>query len=280
MNTLKENAVLMRLSLGLPGEQRQDRTLTEEVKVSHSLGAKAGRWEKFLYPPEALKPIKELDGKARAYHNAVTLPFDSGVGILPAVLIMEYGDRMRGFASQRAHLVASHFLAKYDEWVNWARTQHNGTFDPEMYPGASVIADKFYFRTEPLPIPDGAHFASTVASLLGTDTDSVNQRVAEASKEAQRELLRRMVEPVAHMAKKLSEDSPRIFDTLISNIEDIARLAPALNLSGDPAIDSFVKDMKALTVVKADTLRESKPARTMHAQKAAEVLQRLSGYKL
>jgi len=279
-SSLKENALLIRLSLGMPGEQRQDVNLTAEVKASHSLGTWAGKWEKFLFPPEALKPIKELDAKARAYHNAVTLPFDNGVGILPAVLIPEYGDKMRGFAGQRAHLVASHFLAKYQDWIDWAKVNHNETFDASLYPPVEEIKEKFYFRTEPLPIPDGAHFANTVASLLGTDVDSVNQRVAAAASDAQKELLRRMIEPVAHMAKKLSEDSPRIFDTLITNIEDIVRLAPALNLNGDPKIDAFVADMKGLTHYHTEHLRGSKSVRDGAQKKAAAVLQKLSGYAL
>jgi hypothetical protein len=279
-NSLKENAILMRLSLGLPGEQRNDRSLTEKVKSEHGLGLRAGKWDKFIYPTEALLPIKQLDSKARAYHDAVTLPFDSGVGILPGALIMEYGERMRDFCDQRKHLVQSHFLNQYDRWIEWAKTEHNGSFDASLYPGASVIAAKFYFRTEPLPVPDGTHFSNTMASLLGTDTEAVNRRVADAGKEAQRELLRRMIEPVAHMAKTLSKEEPRIFDTLISNIEDIVRVAPALNLSGDPQIDAFTKEMKALAVVKPDHLRESKEARAMCATRAAEVFQRLSAYKL
>lgn len=51
---LKERAVLMRFSAGLPGEQRQDQGVTADVKRDKQLGERAGKWEKFLYPPEAL----------------------------------------------------------------------------------------------------------------------------------------------------------------------------------------------------------------------------------
>ena len=66
---LAERAVLMRLSIGLPGEARQDSGLTDDVKREHALGSGAGKWIKSLFPPEALQKIKKLDNEARAYHH-------------------------------------------------------------------------------------------------------------------------------------------------------------------------------------------------------------------
>lgn len=280
MNTLSQNAVLMRLSIGMPGEHRQDNEVTKEVKSEKHLGDQSGKWVKALYPAEALAPIKKIAGEAARYHEAVTLPFDRGTGILPSVLIVEYCDKMRNLKGQIDNLVESHFLANRDKWIDWARTQHNGSFDLSLYPEVKELREKFYFRTEPIPVPDSTHFANTVANLLGTDTASVDARVSDAAKEAQQELLRRMIEPVKNMAKVLASDKPRIFDTLVSNVSEICRLAPALNLAGDPAIDAFVADMKALTAHKADDLREHASVRKATAAKAEAMMQRLSGYKL
>ena len=52
---LAERAILMRLSISLPGEARQDPALTSDVKREHALGSGAGKWIKSLYPPDALK---------------------------------------------------------------------------------------------------------------------------------------------------------------------------------------------------------------------------------
>lgn len=290
-NQLAEKAVLMRLSIGLPGENRQDKPLSDAVKSEHRLGAAAGKWVKQLYPPEALEPIKKLDNEARAYFDSVTLPFDKGIGILPAGLIVECGDKMREFAGRRAVLVTDHFLAKFDSWVDWARAEHNGTFDPELY-DYQKASESFYFKTCPLPVPDSGHFASTVSSLLGLDAESVNVRVADAVTEAQRELMRRMIDPVKAMAAKLTEqpkldkatglpkDDIVFRDSLVGNVKEIVALAPKLNIAGDPAIDSFVKEMEALTVYSPKDLREDKGLRSAAAETAAAVLKRLEGYKL
>ena len=285
MSMLGERAVLMRLSMGLPGESRRDDELSGTVKREHALGDKAGKWLKTLFPPEALEPIKKLDNEARDYHAKVTLPFDVGIGILPGGLIKEHGDRMREFQSRREALVESHFLAKYESWVEWARLNQNGTFDASLYPGPDDARKKFYFRTEPLPIPDAEHFSGTMASLLGQDVESVNLRVKDAAHEAQKELLRRIIEPVQRMAEKLAEppkegkDSPVFRDSLVGNVREIAALAPKLNLSGDAEIDGCCASI-ALALGKADpdSLRKDKGLRASVAGDAACMVKRLSTY--
>lgn len=285
----------MRFSAGLPGEQRQDRQLTEDVKRQKQLGERSGKWEQFLYPPQALEAIKKKQTEARDYHNAVTLKFDTGIGILPAALIQEYGDRMRQLKGEVDNLVESTFLAEPQKWIDWAVSEQNGTFNPDNYPGCcasngTFVVDveefrkemrpKFYFRSEPLPVPDADHFTATVASLLGTDLESVNLKVRDAALEAQRELMARIMKPVKHMAETLGKDKPRIFDTLIGNIADICKLAPKLNLQGDPVLDTLVNECVKLTNYDPEVLRKSDKTRTEAQKEAEAMLTRLSGYKL
>ena len=116
---LAERAVLMRMSAGLPGKHRTDRQLSASVKSEHGLGQKSGRWIKAKYPDWALEPLEKLVTEARAYHCAVTLPFDAGIGILPAALIKEYGDKMRQFRGQFENLRDSHFVTKYPDMIEW-----------------------------------------------------------------------------------------------------------------------------------------------------------------
>ena len=277
-NELSKNAVLMRLSIGSPGTSRSDRATSEEVKATKHLGQNSGKWVKELYPPHAMKNIRQLDGEAARYHGAVTLPFDTGCGILPAALIMEYGAKMRDFKAKREMLIAE-FGEKYPSFIEWAKVEHNGTFDEAEYPPLGDVLKKFYFKTEPIPVPDSCHFESTVTSLLGVDADSVTQRVRDAAEEAQRELLRRMIEPVAHMAKTLAKDSPKIFDTLTSNIAEIAGLVPKLNLAGDAELDAFAKELADLSKYTRDDLKKDM-FKVEARRKAEAVLEKLSGYRI
>jgi hypothetical protein len=281
---LAERAVLMRLSAGLPGKNRTDKGLTETVKGEHGLGTKSGRWIKTKYPDWALEPLEKLVTEARAYHAAVTLPFDNGIGILPAALIKEYGDKMRQFRGQFENLRDSHFVPKYPDMIEWARLEHNGTFDPTDYPPVEDLLGSFYFKTEPLPVPDAQHFEGTMSSLLGVDAEGVNIRVQDAMVQAQRELMRRMIEPVRAMATKLAEqpkegkDDIVFRDTLVGNVQAIAELVPKLNIAGDAQVDKFAAEMLALARYAPEVLRKDKATRKEAADKAADTMKRLSGY--
>lgn len=291
----------MQISMGMPGKSRKDSDLTSEVKTEHSMGEESGSWIKQKYPQWALKPFEKVCNEARAYHDAVTLPFNKGVGILPAPLIMEYGDKLREFKFRFEALIESHFKAKYGEMVAWAKKSHNGTFTEEDYAingfeadGTPIIdpealktlCESFYFGSQPLPVPDAGHFEGTIKSLLGVDAESVDIRIKDAMKEAHQELMARLIKPIRAMVNKLNEPvlegkkSPVFRDTLVGNLKEIAELAPKLNISGDPAIDSFVKEIKALTVATPDDLRESEAMRKDAATKAADILSRLQGYSL
>jgi hypothetical protein len=320
MSTLSERAVLMKLSMGLPGQHRKDKRTTAEVKVDKGLGEQSGKWIKELWPEHALEAIKQAQTKIRTYHDRVTLPFGAkkddsnggseqsdkkgkaiaGIGILPAALIMEYRDTMQQLVGEHDKLVQD-FLADPQQWVDWAKCQHNGTFEADNYPGCqldalgnpvldetefcSAMLKKFYVTTEPLPVPATAQFTETILSLLGVDADSVDKRVKDAHTEGQRELMKRMMEPVKAMAEKLVE-SPKagradiVFrDTLVDNITAICALGPKLNLTGDTTIDGFLKEMEGLTRYPPEVLRDDKKTRDEAAKAAKAMMDKLSGYK-
>jgi hypothetical protein len=284
---LAERAVLMRLSCGLPGKSRKDRVLTESVKSEHSMGRESGSWIKQKYPKWALEPLEKLVNEARAYHAAVTLPFDAGIGILPAGLILDYGNKMREFKGRFEHLKDSHFVARYPDMIEWAKLEHNGTFDASDYPEVAEVAEAFHFKTEPLPVPDAAHFEGAMSSLLGVDAEGVNVRIKDAMDEAQKELMRRLIAPVKAMAVKLAE-APKdgrediVFrDTLIGNVLEIAGLAPKLNLKGDAQIDGWAGEILGkLGHIKPDAMRSDKALRKAVLSDAESILKRMESYNL
>jgi hypothetical protein len=305
----------MRLSAGVPGESRKDKRTTAEVQAEKGIASDGGKWVKTLWPETALKAIKQKQTEARTYHERVTLPFGcksgddgvdaiGGMGILPAALLAEYGDKMREFKGQCDKLVDD-FLTNPRQWIDWAMQAHNGTFDPSNYPGCTmdagqlifnedefrqVMRKRFYLRTEPLPVPNASHFEDGIRQMLGVDAASLDIRLADAEAEAKREVMRRMIEPVRDMVRKLTE-TPKVGkdgkekgdiifrDSLVGNIKDIAELAPALNITGDAQIDSFCKELEGLTRYSPDTLRDDKVTRAEAAIKAEETLKRLEGYR-
>lgn len=292
MSAISERAVLVRFSAGVPGEEREDHRVSAEVKQDKGLSDDSGKWEKRLWPKNALATVKSKIGEARRYFMEMTIPFDTGTGILPSVKVMEFKAKLNEYAEKISVLAETEFLADPTKWIEWAKQAHNGTFEPDNYPGCSpdgsfdpdvfrtAMRRKFYVRANVMPVPNSAHYTETVALVLGQDAASVDQLVAEAALDARKELVRRLMTPVKHMAKKLLEDKPRIYATMIENIREIAQAAKDLNVTGDAEIDGLVSEVTALTRYSTDVLRESSVTRAEAQKLAQATLDRLAGYKL
>lgn len=283
---LQDKAILVKLAISLPGNARTDVKITQDTITQHSMGAKAGRWLKQLYPDEAIQPLVKLQGEIRTYHYEHTLPWsDEGYRILPTAHHAEYTDKLRQFRAQFEQ-ARDYFCANLDRWIDWARTAHNGTFDGSCYPTADKLSRKFSLDLDFSPVPSGSDFRCSIDQTeLDIMAQQVNQRVAEATELARADLWHRLVEPLRAMADKLSEpdrangQSPIFRDTLVSNLADIARLIPALNVTSDPALAAFASEVQSkLATLKPDTLRQSKTSREETAKQAAEILSRMSGY--
>jgi hypothetical protein len=317
--------LVVKFSFGIPGLHREDKKVTAEVTASKGIAKDSGRWVKDLWPKGAMDGVKKKGNEARSYHDKVTLPFGAkgddgesdgkkkpsaiaGLGILPAVSWPDYAAKMAQFSGELDVLIGE-FLADPWKWINWAVTAHNGTFDPANYPGCAkdssgaitldvdVFRDKmrkkFYLEFEPLPVPDSSHFSAMVSQMLGTDAQSVGWRVASAEEEARKELMRRMKDPVTHMAYKLAgqpcpcsncKGKPALTagfkDSLIENVREIAALVPSLNITGDSQLAEFGKQLEGLANYLPDSLRTDESLRDEAQKKAKATLDRLASYSL
>lgn len=278
---IQERAVLVKLSIGMPGNTRKDTKLTDEVQRDKHMTKQSGRWLKQLYPDEALEPLKKAAGEAREWHYLHTLPWtDEGWRILPTVHHFEYAEHIGNFRAAYEGLAQTHFVARYDEWLDWALKSHNGTFDPKDYPGAAMIGRKFQFNVDFTPVPSGEDFRVKLNAVdMEIMQQQVNTRVSTAVDEARRDLWRRLMEPLGHMVERLKEPDAVFRDSLIGNLREIVGLLPALNVTEDEKLAEFRMEIeRELCKAGPDTLRDSKPTRAEVARKAEEILKRMEGY--
>ena len=269
---------MARFSAGMPGEARQDKILTEGVKAAKNLGHQAGRWVKQLYPKDALDTIKNIIGRAREKHHELTLPWDdSGYRILPTTTYLEYTQAMREFRKE-FEAARNEFDAKWDEWVNWAKVEHNGSFNPANYDKAKAYR-AFKFASDFNPIPEQGDFRVALqdedVTAMKKDLD---ERMKETLKLAQQELWERLAAPIRAMVERLSDPDKVFRNTLVENLSNIVALVPKLNIAGDTTLDAFAKECSdKLLKYNADTLRESPSVRAQTAKDADEILRRLDG---
>lgn len=275
---LQEQAVLARLSCGMPGEARQDKKLTAEVKDDKHLGKDAGRWVKKLYPAEALEAVRQVVGRAREKHFELTLPWDdSGYRILPTTTYLEYQKAMRELR-QEFEAARDVFNAKWNDWVNWAKVEHNGSFNPANYDQAKAFI-MFRFYVDFNPVPEGGDFR---VQLQADDVNSMKQeldeRLTETLAAAQAELWERLATPVRAMVDRLGGPDKIFRNSLVENLESIVALVPKLNIGGDDKLAGFAKECgDKLLKYSATTLRDSPAVRAATAKDADDILKRLEG---
>lgn len=271
---LNERALLVKLSLSMPGNSRKDASITAETILRHAMQGKAGRWLKQIFPDEAIEPLTKLTGEIRTWHYEHTLPWtDEGYRILPSAMHAEYTDAMRTFRS-RYEAARDVFLSKLDQWVSWARQAHNGTFDASLYQ-SHKLAKKFGFECDFNPVPCSGDFR---VAIDDETAKALDERVALAELQAQSDLWTRLADPLRAMVDRLGNPDAIFRDSLISNVRDIVALIPKLDLQHDAKLAAFAMEASALATAEPETLRTSKSTRADTAKRAAEILERMSGY--
>jgi hypothetical protein len=304
MPKIQEAAMQVYLSCCIPGNTREDKKTTDEIVKLKSLGSKAGKWLNHLYPNEKYEPIKQLVGYVRTWHYQRTFELPKVVAtdaeddaamngtnpeaektekvkgwrILPAEMYFDYMERMRE-RKGKFEALKREFQDNWDEIVAWAKNEHNGTFNPQNYILEKVMK-KFSFRVDFEPIPSGQDFKVVLNSEEQAEIQAqIEARAQMVAGHTTRQLWKRLIKPVSHMADVLKDPDKIFRDTLIENIKEIIDIAPKLNITGDSEIVKVCEEIKQnLVNVSAETLRENKEARAELQAQAKAIYDRMAAY--
>ncbi|MEI8289558.1 MAG: hypothetical protein WCH99_08785 [Verrucomicrobiota bacterium] len=273
-NTPNLNAVLVALSIRTFSNQRQDRAITDDVKLRKALGQGAGKWVKYKLPDECLTPIRKFCGIVRQFHYDHTSPWDEGQRLLSGKARLGYDARMVEFREEYEKLV-NEFGEQYPNWIEQARIMHAGTFDQSDYPAWENCRAMFGISASYYPVPKPEHFSGEMKELYGNALVAITEKkVGEAVQDAWDRLLK----PVQAMAEKLSSPDSIFRDSLVENVREMTALIPELNLTNDTGLTEAADTItKALNNLNAETLRESKVERKAAAEAAKDILNRFGG---
>lgn len=268
---MKLNAILVKLSISVFPNQRQDRDITAEVKLKKALGNGAGKWVKYKLPDEALEPLRKYCGFVRQFHYDHTSIWEEGLRLLSAKARENYDARMKEFADEFWKNV-DEFGTHYPAWIEHAKIMHAGTFDPDDYPAWPDCRQMFQFGREYFPVPKAEHFDTQMQALYGTALEAITEKKVS---EAVADTWERLIKPVAAMADKLSSPDAIFRDTLVGNVKEMAELIPALNLTNDPKLAEAAQLIgQQLANLDVQTLRDSKVDRKEAAEKAKNLVAR------
>jgi hypothetical protein len=278
MPSQKINGVLVKISIRIFPNTREDKSITDEVRARKSLGIGAGKWLKHVLPDECLKPIREIGREARQTHYDMTLPWEDNYRLLSAKAHDSYEDRLRAHTAVFDKAVEA-FGDSYDSWVKQAKIMHGKTFNPEEYPVWETMAANFGIGREITPVPVASHFVSSITgeavAALRSELESRNEtRVREAVKDT----WNRLIVPVQHIADKLTGRDAIFRDSLIENVREIVDLVPALNITGDAQLVALAQTIKEqFASLDPELLRENHAVRRDTAAAARSIMERFGG---
>ncbi len=247
-------------------------------------------------PGEGADRLKEIRSAATAASEAVkarSMAWGAGPGRLLANTLIE--PTLRDFTAAKAEhdrLVDS-FQVQAPRLIQqaWANI---GTYKVEP-PTIEECMSAFSLEFDMQAIPDSAAFHG---SNLSKEMEAAIQRRLEESCKAayataQQDAIERLAEPLQRVVKGLEAfeereqdiarglpvDRSRTFrNSLIGNVQEIASVFGAFNLTKDPAIQKIIDDLATFDGVEADDLRNSKDLRKQITDKATDILANLGDW--
>lgn len=285
---LGARAVLVNLSISQWSAAKSDKKVNREVADQHGSAEEMGNYRKFLVARDSIKKVSEITGAVRQEHYRLTLPWrDSGDRILSSAAYFDYAQKIRAKQTEWEAAVQA-FCNAYPQYVEEAKQKLGGLFDANDYPELAQIRGKFSFKFEVLPVPAADDFrvnlpddeVTRLRAQLERDSDAAIQR-------AMSDVWQRMKTVIEAMRDRLKAYSVRkdgtiehpFRDTLVTNVSDLVSIIPLLNITGDPDITQFAKEMHLyLTHYSPDQLRDAEYARKDTAARADEILAKMSAF--
>jgi len=279
MSKITEKAMLVKLSISIWGNRRQDRRADDVVAEKFGLAKGTGRYWKYLVDPKALRPVHAAATALRLYFYEQTLPWaDEGLRILPATLYLDFTRKMRELRDAFYRAVGV-FVGQYPGLVKQAERDLNGLFILQQYPPVTQIREKFGIKIEVRPIPSGNDFR---VQLQQEEVDRIRQEVDHSVRDAitgtVRDVFLRLKDALEHMVDRLSDEEKIFRNSLIPNLRRIVGLIPHFNLTDDPRLTDLYRQMLLLIQHDSETLREDSRKRHIVADHGQRVLSVLESY--
>lgn len=222
---------LATLQTGRPRFTRLNKRETKELANKHNTDA--GRVTVAACDDERLLAIDKLYAEARDVHMTLTRPSIDGLArLLPNGLEFRHAAAMRDIHS-KVDALSNAFLGVYDDLAAQAPIKLNGLYDSSVWKPKNVIAGKFQFRLRYLPCPTDGEWAEWLEGSVGA---------------AQSELVDQLREAITRVAERCASQGP-LYQTVFSNLDDLLKLVPDLDLKGDPRIKELLAKAAPLAQV-------------------------------
>ena len=286
-DALAANYMLVELELKSWGSKKTDRKVSNETIQANGASRSSGRFVKNLLAEADAEYLEVIhhQNQIRAMVYARTLPFTAttdgpkrGKRLVAATKTFELMKEVNAIKHEHDKAVAK-LQAVWDQRIAQAQQNLAGMkSDPDDYPSAAELPDKFAVSFDLTPVPAVADFARVaVPSEL---SEALGQRIAEQNViqagVAMDELRGKMLEELQRMAtqlnKKAAGDKTRMYDSLVTNMQDLDGLAKTMNLHNNPRLTKLADDIETQLLHSPVDVYRQHPERAAQVANAAAAL--------
>jgi hypothetical protein len=279
-DALAANYMLVDLQLKSWGSKKTDRAVSQETIASKGASRSSGRFVKNLLADADAEflEVVHYQNQIRALVYSRTLPFSAnmdgakrGERLVSATKTFELMKEVNQIKHEHDKAV-TRLQSVWDARVAQARVNLGGmATDQSDYPTATELPDKFAVSFDLRPVPAMADFSRVaVPSEL---SEALGNRLAEQNAiqagVALDDLKNRLLSELQRMAKQLGKvsagDKTRLYDSLVTNVQDLVSLARTMNVHDNPGLAKLADD------IETQLLKNPVEVYRMHPEKAGEV---------
>jgi hypothetical protein len=286
MIKINDRAMLVGVFTSLPGQTKLDRVSTNKFLEDNHAQEGSGKWSTVLWPDEATKVPRSIAGKLRARIDFLSGPyFVKGLRILPSGLYFDAMEEGRNHLPEFNSSVDDS-VARMDEWIETQRIKANGLFRRELYPAThDQFRQMFSLDVRVLPMPESDNFLllNLAQEAVNEECNNYRKLMEESVINNEQQLFSRLLDPILNAVKIIERleagEKPKVYQTLLGNIEKMVKVLPHLNLTGNAQLEELRLLAKGL-VNQADTdsLKESSAVRKATLDQANAIIQKMKGY--
>jgi len=268
--SISSAAMLVDMSISQWSGIRRDKAAS--AKVADDNGAKRGMasvTKKLLGDCPELKAISDFVAMVRTgVHHEMTMPWsNSGVlRLLPTSKFFDHKKKVSEYQAKFTELVEE-FLSAYE----WARAEAKAAlgslFNDDEYPSASVLARKFKFVVDYLPVPEAGDWRVDIGNTARAElAEHYEQYYAEQTNKLVATLYQQTLDPLVRMSEKLADPADgkgnsrgiqTFRDSLVENVVAMIDRLETYNLTNDPTIrETRFKLQQIMDGITPDALRE------------------------
>mgnify|MGYP001156520346 CR=1 FL=1 len=274
-----DNALVVNLNISMWSGHKLDKAKTSEVNHNANADSDASRVNKHLVSKTSMADIVKCSGALRQYVYRATLPWgDNGDRLIGAsgymVFVEEFAKLKQQFDESVRHFIDVLYPAERAR----AQFRMGDMFVPSDYPEPDYLRHKFAVALDVHGVPAATDLR---AQLREEDIQYLRAEIENNNtaklRTAMQTLWQRLFDTVSHFADRMQEDE-KFKDATVRNLHRLMDEVPALNISGDPALDELCEELKAkLAGLEAATLRTSPVAREQARKAAASIASKMSG---